>query len=82
MSARGHSEQLIEQMRVEAKSKDREILKMDEEKARLKQTIIQKESLVDKYRSEDVGVPVNMWIEERRLLQVRLISLIKIETVK
>jgi chromosome segregation ATPase len=69
LSVRGASDELLEQMRLEAKSKDREISRRDDENERLKKTIEQQEEIVSKYRNEEVGVPVHMWMEERRLLQ-------------
>lgn len=70
LNQRGASEQLLAQLKGEARSHDREVAKREEEKAKLQKRVEQQEALMNKFRSEEVGVPVQMWMEERRLLQV------------
>jgi hypothetical protein len=74
LNLRGASEQLLEQLKGEAKSHDREVARKEGEKARLQKIVDQQEAMMSKYRNEEVGVPVQMWMEERRLLQVYLTS--------
>lgn len=69
LNERGASDQLLHQLKGEARSHDKEVAKKEEEKARLQKRVEQQESLMNKFRNEEVGVPVQMWMEERRLLQ-------------
>ena len=66
----GASEQLLGQLKGEARAHTREVAKREEEKVKLQKKVEQQEALMNKFRNEEVGVPVQMWMEERRLLQV------------
>lgn len=70
LNRRGASETLLAQLKGEARAYDRDLAKKDEEKARLQKIVEEQEAVMSKFRNEEVGVPVQMWMEERRLLQV------------
>lgn len=72
LNRRGASETLLAQLKGEARAHDREVAKKDEEKARLQKIVEEQEAVMSKYRNEEVGVPVQMWMEERRLLQAEV----------
>lgn len=50
--------------------KDKENADLREATERLEKDLERKESVIDQYKKEEVGIPFHLWQEERRLLKV------------
>ncbi len=59
-------------METELKGRKKEIAKKDEDIERLTKEVKKLEEVTNKYRSEEVGVPIQMWKADRDLMVVRI----------